>query len=168
MLLALSVLWGRRQGRGQAGTARAVTLPSVPRPAEPAAPSQPPVHLQSDRTWGRGTCRFFLALGWAPAPSPRPPQCSGERRARQMAWLRMRRRCREVRAGTGDMRLRALWCHRGGGGGGPVRCSPHPPCWPPVLTSSSPLGFSLTGLPCAGPRPHPKIGGHLPIAPGLI
>ena len=41
MLLALSVLWGRRQGRGQAGTAHAMTLPLVLRPAEPAAPSQP-------------------------------------------------------------------------------------------------------------------------------
>lgn len=87
----------------------------------PATPFPSPLpHLKSSRALGGGGPATSPGSGWAPAPRPlpHPLQCSWERRACQMAWLRMRRRCREVRAGTGDMRLRALWCHEGGAGEG--------------------------------------------------
>lgn len=112
---------------------------------------QPPAPPQVQRTLGGGgpAASSWLQGGHLPrCPLPRPPQCAGERRARQMAWLRMRRRCREVRAGTGDMRLRASWCHCGGGGEAGEVSSP-PPGGPPVLTPSS-----LSGSPAlSGPRP---------------
>ncbi|KAM7334217.1 hypothetical protein ACRRTK_007537 [Alexandromys fortis] len=40
----------------------------------PAAPFASPLpHLERQGRWGRGTCRFLLAPGWAPAPLPPPP-----------------------------------------------------------------------------------------------
>ncbi|CAN0105562.1 unnamed protein product [Rangifer tarandus platyrhynchus] len=71
-----------------------------------------------------------------------------------MAWLRMRRRCREVRAGTGDVRLRASWCHRGGRGRtGEVETCSH---------------FKHGVYPSSIPLPSAPLGGALLSFAGLV
>lgn len=108
---------GTAQGGASSSPSDARAPPGAGEHLPPPSPAPCPTSSAKAAGGGGPAASSWLQGGHLPrCPLPRPPQCAGERRARQMAWLRMRRRCREVRAGTGDMRLRASWCHWGGGG----------------------------------------------------
>nr|XP_048306597.1 basic salivary proline-rich protein 4-like [Myodes glareolus] len=111
-LLVLSswqaLCWGRRQ-EAPTGTAQGAPPPALrmlelqelhPEPKSTCHPPSPgPCPTSSAKAAGGGgpAVSSWLQGGHLPrCPLPRPPQCAGKRRARQMAWLRMRRRCREL------------------------------------------------------------------------
>lgn len=81
--LLAGVALGEEEAGGADGTAQRAPAPAVRMlgcsdaqslraPATSPLPS-PLSHLKRKGLWGRGTCRFLLAPGWAPAPLPPPP-----------------------------------------------------------------------------------------------